>query len=105
MKKFNSNKGSITKNLKIIEWLKSELLGNVSTLFKTMVKENEFELLDVLVSIIMTTYLLARRLGYSFNQIDRQLERKLKRNIDNKHQIETWYGDLGDFLEHFRKRN
>ena len=105
MKKFNSEKGSITKNLKIIEWLKSELLGNISTLFKAMVKDNEFELLDVIVSIIMTAYLLAKRLGYSFDQVDRKLEKKLKRNIDDNHQIEAWYGDLGKLLEHLRKRN
>ncbi|GAB6099638.1 MazG-like family protein [Halanaerocella petrolearia] len=106
MKKFNSKKGSITKNLKIIEWLKTQILDNVSQLFKAMVKGNDkFELLDLIVGIIMSAYLLAKRLGYSFDQLDRKLENKLKSNIDNKHQIEDWYGDLSELLEHLEKRS
>jgi NTP pyrophosphatase (non-canonical NTP hydrolase) len=105
MKRFNSEKGSITKNLKIIEWLKSELLGNISTLFKSMASDNQFDLLDVIVSIIMTTYLLARRLGYSFDQVDKKLNKKLEKNIEEKHQIEDWYGDLGSLLEHLQERD
>ncbi|AGB42479.1 hypothetical protein Halha_2606 [Halobacteroides halobius DSM 5150] len=106
MKKYNSKDRSITKNLKIIEWLKTELLDNVSTLFKAMFnKDDEFELLDIIVKIIMSAYLLAQRLGYSFDQVDRKLEKKLNRNIDDKHQIENWYGDLSKLLEHLRKRS
>ncbi|GAB6137169.1 MazG-like family protein [Halanaerobaculum tunisiense] len=106
MKKFNSKEGSITKNLKIIEWLKTEILDNISKLFKSMVGDNDqFELLDIIASIIMAIYLLAQRLGYSFDQLDRKLEKKIQNNIDSEHQIEEWYGDLSKLLEHLRKRN
>ncbi|OCL28466.1 hypothetical protein U472_00845 [Orenia metallireducens] len=104
MKKFNSIEGSITKNLKIIEWLKTEILSNVSLLFKLMIKQNEAKLLEILTNIIMSTYLLAKRLGYSFDQLDRKLEKQLELNIDDKHQIEAWYGDLSDLLEHLKDR-
>ena len=105
MKKLKSISGSITKNLKIIEWLKTELLSNVSLLFKVMIKQNEAKLLEVLTNIIMSTYLLAKRLGYSFDQLDRRLEKNIKTNIDNKHQIEAWYGDLSELSEHLKDRS
>ncbi len=105
MKKFNSTEGSITKNLKIIEWLKTELLSNISLLFKIMVEQSEDKLLDILTNIIMSTYLLAKRLGYSFNRVDRKLEKKIESNINNKHQIEAWYGDLSELLEHLKDRD
>ncbi len=105
MKKFHSTEGSITKNLKIIEWLKTELLGNVSLLFKVMIKQNEAKLLEILTNIIMSTYLLAERLGYSFDQLDRKLEKQIDSNIKNKHQIEVWYGDLTKLLEHIKDRS
>ncbi|PRX31830.1 MazG-like nucleotide pyrophosphohydrolase family protein [Orenia metallireducens] len=104
MKKFNSIEGSITKNLKIIEWLKTEILSNVSLLFKLMIKQNEAKLLEILTNIIMSTYLLAKRLGYSFDQLDRKLEKQLELNINDKHQIEAWYGDLSELLGHLKDR-
>jgi hypothetical protein len=69
-----------------------------------MIKQNEAKLLEILTNIIMSTYLLAKRLGYSFDQLDRKLEKQLELNIDDKHQIEAWYGDLSDLLEHLKDR-
>ncbi len=100
MKKFDSTEGSVTRNLKMIKWLKTELLTSVSVLFKLMLKNNEARLLKLLSNIIMSTYLLANRLGFSFEQVDRKLKQNIKSNISREHQIETWYGDLSSLLEH-----
>ncbi len=100
MKKFDSTEGSVTRNLKMIKWLKTELLTSVSVLFKLMLKNNEARLLKLLSNIIMSTYLLANRLGFSFEQVDRKLKQNIKSNISKEHQIETWYGDLSSLLEH-----
>lgn len=105
MNNFNPKDKSITKNLKVIEWLKTELLSNVSSLFKLMIKKQEEKILTVLANIIMATYLLAKRLGYSFQQLNRKLEERLQDNIHAGHQIENWYGELSELLDHFQKRN
>ena len=105
MNNFNPKDKSITKNLKVIEWLKTELLGNVSSLFKLMIKKQEEKILTVLANIVMSAYLLAKRLGYSFQQLNRRLEERLQDNIHAEHQIENWYGELSQLLEHFKKRN
>ncbi|MGM0501459.1 MAG: MazG-like family protein [Bacillota bacterium] len=105
MNNFNPKDNSITKNLKIIEWLKTELLSNVSSLFKLMIKNQEEKILAVLANIVMSAYLLAKRLGYSFEQLNRKLEERLKNNIQAQHQIESWYGELSQLLEHFQNRD
>lgn len=105
MNNFNPKDKSITKNLKVIEWLKTELLSNVSSLFKSMIKNQEEKILTILANIVMAAYLLAKRLGYSFQQLNRRLEERLQDNIHAEHQIENWYGELSQLLEHFKKRN
>jgi len=54
----------ITRNIKIIEWLKSELLTDIANLFKAMingVREEVHEVVsDTLANIILICYLLGR---------------------------------------------
>lgn len=69
-----------------------------------MIKQNEIKILEILTNIIMSTYLLAKRLGYSFDQVDRKLEKQIENNINNKHQIEVWYGDLSKLSSHIKER-
>ena len=64
-------KGSdITKNVKIIEWIKNEILISVSDLFNLIfkgVKPIDDKLQNTLANIIMLTYLLGKRLGVDFD--------------------------------------
>ncbi|WP_066506803.1 MazG-like family protein [Abyssisolibacter fermentans] len=103
------NDVDITKNIKVIEWLKCELLASVSSLFDLLVHEvqqSQEVIIDVLANIIFVTYLLGKRLGISFEKIDAKIQSKIKLKIVEEHKIEKWYGDLSFLLEHFkRKRN
>ena len=73
-------KGSdITKNVKIIEWIKNEILISVSDLFNLIfkgVKPIDDKLQNTLANIIMLTYLLGKRLGISFDEIDYKIKEK-----------------------------
>lgn len=98
------DKGSeITKNIKIIEWMKNEILMSVSDLFNLLfkgVKPIDDILQDTLANIIMITYLLAKRLGISFKDIDYKIKEKIKIGIKEDHSIESWYGDLSNLQNH-----
>ena len=51
----------ITRNVKLIEWMKNEILMSVSELFNILfkgVKSADEALQDILANIIMITYLL-----------------------------------------------
>lgn len=101
-------KGSdITKNVKIIEWMKNEILMSVSELFNILfkgVKSADEGLQDILANIIMMTYLLAKRLGISFDEIDYKIKEKTSLGIKEDHSIEKWYGDLTNLKNHIENR-
>ena len=100
--KFNRN-SDITKNMKLIEWMKNEILMSVSELFNILfkgVRSADEGLQDILANIIMITYLLAKRLGISFNEIDYKIKEKISLGIKEDHSIEKWYGDLTNLKNH-----
>lgn len=90
----------IAKNIRVIEWLKADMLASLSALFKAMLRGNEERLMDALCSIIITCYVLGRRLGISFTRMDLKLESKLRQGIEEGHEMERWYGDLSALLAH-----
>jgi len=90
----------IARNIRVIEWLKTELISTVAALFKAMVKNSEEAIADALASMVVTVYVLARRLGVSFAQLDVRIESKIKNAISEKHEVEGWYGDLTALLKY-----
>ena len=68
------------------------------------VKPVDEALQDTLANIIMITYLLAKRLGISFNEIDYKIKEKIKIGIEQDHSVERWYGDLSNLKKHMENR-
>ena len=104
--KFDRN-SDITKNVKIIEWMKKELILSVGDVFDLIfkgVKPLDEALQDTLANIIMITYLLAKRLGISFSEIDYKIKEKIKIGIDQNHSVESWYGDFSNLKKHLNNR-
>lgn len=93
----------ITKNVKIMEWMKTELVLSIGDLFNLIfkgVRPLDEALQDTLANIIMITYLLGKRLGISFTEIDYKVKEKIKIGIDENHSVENWYGDLTNLKKH-----
>lgn len=104
--KFDRN-SDVTKNVKIIEWMKKELILSVGDVFDLIfkgVKPLDEALQDTLANIIMITYLLGKRLGISFNEIDYKIKEKIKIGIDQNHSVESWYGDFSNLKKHMENR-
>ncbi|KXG73897.1 MazG-like family protein [Thermotalea metallivorans] len=97
----------VTKNIKTIEWLKSELLTTIASLFEILVKGvkgTQDTLIDVLANIILVTYILGKRLGINFATIDMRIDDKIRLGILEQHKVEDWYGDLSN-LKQYLDRN
>jgi predicted transcriptional regulator len=90
----------IARNIRVIEWLKTELVEAVAALYKAMMKNSEEAIEDALASTVITVYVLARRLGISFAQLDVRVESKIRDAISDKHEVEDWYGDLTALLKY-----
>jgi len=95
-----SQEGGIAKNIKVVEWLKADLLTSLSALFKSMLRGSEELILDALASLVITCYILGRRLGINFSRLDLKVEAKLRQGIDEDHEMERWYGDISNLLNY-----
>jgi hypothetical protein len=93
----------ITKKVRLVEWLKAELLNGVAALQRALFRKEEDAMLESLADTIITAYLLARRLGFSFARLEGKIAGKLRVNIEEQHQVEKWYGDLSALLEHLEQ--
>lgn len=96
---------NVTKNIRMIEWLKCELLSGVSSLFDLCfkgVKVGKEAIVDTLANIIMSAYLMGKRLGINYSDIDKNLEDKLKLGIIEEHEAEKWFGDLSSLNDYLK---
>lgn len=94
----------VAKRAKVIEWLKTEVVDNVSRLFKALWEGSTTKVGDSLASLMMSSYILGRRLGMSYRDLDDLLIEKLKKHKQEGHQLEDWYQDISTLEEHLRKR-
>ncbi|MET3831991.1 hypothetical protein ABIC86_003463 [Paenibacillus sp. DS2363] len=94
----------VAKRAKVIEWLKTEVLDQVSRLFKALWEGSTTRIGDSLASLIMSSYILGRRLGIPFKDLDALLVEKLKKHKQEGHQLEDWYQDISSLEDHMRKR-
>ncbi|MGI6098055.1 MAG: MazG-like family protein [Dethiobacteria bacterium] len=97
---------NIAKNIKVIEEQKSELLSAVARLFQSMFQGNEGLILDALCRIVITCHLLARRLGFSYQRLDRAIEQKVNVYLQEKKESSPLNEDLEDlrqYLESYKK--
>ncbi|MGI6227429.1 MAG: MazG-like family protein [Peptococcales bacterium] len=91
----------IAKNAKVLDELKADLIGTVSTLMKNTIKGSEEAITGSLASLIVTTYIIGRRLGIKFYQIDEAVRIQLRNSIGSDHEVEKWFNDLTSLKEYW----
>ncbi|MFE4712386.1 MULTISPECIES: MazG-like family protein [Bacillales] len=94
----------VAKRAKVIEWLKTEVIDQVSRLFKALWEGSTTRVGDSLASLLMSSYILGRRLGISYREMDDLLLEKLRKHRQEGHQLEEWYQDISALEDHMRKR-
>ncbi|MDR0288223.1 MAG: MazG-like family protein [Clostridiales bacterium] len=76
------NHVDITKNIKVIEHQKAELLLTAAQLnmllSQTEQDSIQEKLFDCVSEIVATSYLLGRKLGMSYNNIEKKVDEKLR---------------------------
>ncbi|GIQ70452.1 hypothetical protein DUZ99_09735 [Xylanibacillus composti] len=106
--RFDVNKVSpevdLAKRAKVIEWLKTEVVDQVSRLFKGLWEGSTAKITDSLASMIVSCYILGRRLGVPYHSLDDAIVDKLKKHKEEGHQLEDWYQDISTLENHMRKR-
>lgn len=97
----------VLENIKVIEWVKAELLGAVTSLYRVLqkgAKSSQDMMRDSIADIIILTYLMARRLGLDFSSVDMEVRNKLKAGILEEDEIERVNGDLSKLLNYIKDK-
>lgn len=96
----------ITKKIQMIEKLKSSLLGQIADLYACMSEEEQIDAsyLDILADIMTLTYLLANKLGASYEALDIKVLNKLKiALLNDKEHLTEWHRELSELSNHLLK--
>ncbi|MCI3924768.1 MazG-like family protein [Paenibacillus sp. TRM 82003] len=100
----NGKEMDVARRAKIIEWLKTEMIEEMAQLYRGLWEGRQARIVDGLASLIVSSYLLARRLGVSYRELDDTVVEKLKTHKRDNHQLEEWYGDLSSLERHLDGR-
>lgn len=101
-----NNHFNIASNIEAIEFLKAELSMKQAKVYKAMLKRSsgKEELTSECAELIMVTYLLAKRCGIEFSQIDDLLMRRLHLGIIEEELMETEFADLSNLKRHLSSK-
>lgn len=100
----NEREMDVARRAKIIEWLKTEMMEELAQLFRGLWEGKQARVVDSLASLIVSCYVLARRLGMSYRELDEAIVEKVKAHSGDKHQLEQWYGDMSSLERHMDGR-
>ncbi len=91
--------------MRLIEGLKADLISTIGVLYKAMAENSELAIKEALAKLIIYSYILGKRLGISFVDMDQTVEHKLEDYSKNNDALENRFGDfskLKRFLEQKR---
>lgn len=98
---------NIMSNIKIIENLKADLLCVIGDLFKLLARGSNVAqeaILECISSGIILLYLLGKKLGYNYLEVDENIKSKLKIGINEEDLLEKQSKDLSKLHNHIKER-
>lgn len=101
---FQEKELDITGTLKIIEKLKCQMLMDVAQLFSGLSEPStnaNIERGDLLADIVILSYLLSKKLGIPYSQIDRRIINKIRLGLVESNPLDKWHQELAELLKHF----
>lgn len=94
----------VSRNIRTVEWLKSELLTDIAGLYRSLSgnfrETQQDSVTELIPDIIILGYLLGKRLGIGYNAIDMKMEQKIRLGLVENHDMEKYYGDLSELSRH-----
>ena len=97
---------NIMANMKMIEELKANLLCVIGELYSLLARGSsaaQDAILNCISGAILILYVLAQKLGYSCNEVDDDMSKKLKIGINEGHSYEKEGKNLSKLQNHLKK--
>ncbi|MDL2281212.1 MazG-like family protein [Selenomonadales bacterium OttesenSCG-928-I06] len=99
-----SQESDILKKLRIVESLKADLASSLAEFYQDVAKgKDKQEINESLAEIIISTYILARRLGTSYPELDEATSKILSEKINREPEIERLFGDFTKLKDHIKR--
>ncbi|WP_371369938.1 hypothetical protein SRRS_54430 [Sporomusa rhizae] len=99
-----SQGSDILRKLRLIEGLKADLLAEVGKLYQAMAINKREAIGEALAQVIILAFVLGRRLGFDYAELDEIVNAKLGHNIKQEPEIERWFGDMSEYRRHLRQK-
>ncbi len=99
-----SHESEILRKMRLIEWLKAELITHVGQLYQAMAKNSEQAIKEGLAAVVISCFVLGRRLGINFADLDEAILTRLNQNIKRENDVEKWFGDFSEYQRHLRHK-
>lgn len=99
------NEIDITRNIKMIESFKCELLNSVAELYSSMADHSKStsDRADILSNLVVLTYLLSEKLGISYQALDSKVINKIKLEMLTEGSPLAWHDNLAALVRHIDK--
>ena len=95
----------VARKVKAIEYLKAQLVGTGAQVLFSLLEGEEQEILASLADLMLTGFILAKRCGVDFAQLDRQLLAKAREHAQSRGELEKWYGDYSSLVRYLLERS
>lgn len=99
---------NISANLKAVDTIKSVVLYEIANLYRSLSEYsdacNEKKIGESISTIISTGYILARRVGLTYSDIDRIITDFLDTAIEDNHELELQFSDMSELKRHLGSR-
>ncbi|CUO80516.1 MazG-like family protein [Clostridium sp. NSJ-49] len=98
---------NIMANIKMIEELKANLLCLIGDLYTLLTRGTNIardSILNCISGAILILYVLAQKLGYSCDEVDDDMSKKLKIGITEEHEYEREGKNLSKLQNHIKQR-
>lgn len=99
---------NISTNIKAVDTIKSEILSEVAALYKALADYDEVGEYDSvqnsISTIIAMDYILARRLGLSFRNVDAKITELLTIAEEGGHELEVAFSDMSELKKYVKGR-
>lgn len=99
-----SSESEILRKMRLIEWLKAELITHIGSLYQAMAKNSEQAISEGLADIVVACYILGKRLGIGFDSLDKAVLQKVEHEIKTEHEVEKWFGDYSEYQRQLRQK-
>lgn len=99
-----SHESDILRKIRLIEWLKAELVTSVGQVFQAIAKNSQAAINDALAAVLVSCYILGKRLGIDFEALEEAVLLRITQCIAQGQEAEKWHGDYSELQKHIRKK-